>query len=1826
MRFIRRPLIAGETGVPVFSQPTMRGNVPGDTTTGEVPGLALPADLVVETESMGGIPITVTIPVNSTMTDIVALVHAALDAASDGFAEQQEGCLVLGTNGVGEGAFVRIQLATNDYDADGFPDDAAPALGLPQDPDPLGTVYAGDVQSSAIRAATQANPEGTRFLAQGEDRTAAAYNRALSQLAGNADFLYTQAKSSVAVPTIVELDATADAARFTFDADGFLEQIDLTDLETLDPSLDGRFFVGNLSRTSTLEEISRYWNVLDTSQRQLLGWDDTWDEPRRAVRVACVTRGSRGAVVPTFVDESSAPAAALLDTQDLTPAVDGRNALGVSRLKIDGLTIATIRRRTGVVVTLGGADGFITSGVVAGDVAVIVGAGVDVPFNHSGTYLVEHVVSEVELVLRPVSTDDLDALNPDDAATYGTFSVYSGGSWEKDVFITLDPPLARFPEDGKIRIVVGMERALGEVADAQLAYPGVRDASEVSAFVSQQLWNRQSLGGAYEGMAKGKGGGFYAEVSNRPPTFAFAADALPDEGLFIRGPYAGEVVDGDVLVADPADTFILSDVGCTVRVTGVADYPDEEHLVVSEFIDGAHVKLVGPPERMGTPLPTETVTYSVYQAAVVDLPAAERVVMVDVHGSPASSQFPHLGHLVQREQTNKTQSPPQLRTPGRGYLHLERAKRANSILAGLPVNIVEMDVASFVGGNVLEIGFNPEFSHTLRPEQGGDTKSVDGYQVAPSIVRILNGPQAGYYRLDRTQSTAGNYLELLYMDGTPPVFVDPGFTVLLAVYNLVLGTNVPLMGAYGTNAVTAAVSIYADGSAQDDDFTVGLGVAWDGEGSAIYSVLNNPEFLTGGPNNVGASGYHTYVKGWKPAHGAWYEFEAEAAGTTAERSVRTFTALGTSYYNDMTQLGSPLALVSDPYAWGAWLHQGGTDPALILTRGGSAGAGPGPVEVTGVPTAIVSVQDLTDGDQRGLHGEAINTHGAVYNAVGGVHSASGVGAHSWVSSIFDWTVDPNAQQYWNDTPYTELGAAGQILPADSSAASLPGHLNVPNYTRFPGIPHHGVLRTTNADALLYFDMALSKADQYKFLGHAVEIDGGDTYTIVGAESVDGITAYLALHAGAGGAVVLGDTLEDFRVLGRRWFKSHIDIADWFQVGTGLLTAVSKRWEAPLHTAGQFLYETYGRVDPAGAGVLVTDTEGALTPHQHLPVEGAGLSKEDVTLLPGIDDTPANFLALSAWNTRVSPTMPAPSAWQTPWTVATGQPRAPFGNIGLFSVAHPGSLLVDDIAIEDVAGGTPVTSNWAAYYGGCVAVYCTGAVAGATHTARAWLRGVRGVPTNLYALRARLVIQWDTGASNTKALVLALRKDDGTVVATHAAGTAAADSKPRLVEYDFTLADIYELPSDGVSDASLFDEGLHLTLDIPTRDYHQAANPIRVILLSLEPIGRPHRIAAPLDVHGTIRAHSLRYMSPVKGYQPISPVDVDLLQNTEYARLYGNRTTSADLTNPWYGVQEGKDVGLIEAGGSWYRPSFRRGLFFRKGLHSASITGYHPFFDPLWYVYITQAGGPAVDPTRLVLPGMTGFHVPLNPPHGSRLSSLHYGLSFSPCFFNGNARFQVWRKNALDLFSSTYVNWTTAATWGGYEGVAVKLYRYNTLNFGVSMQDDYPGDQTATYGFAEVLWTGEIDLSGDVESSFSTNVAAAAAGSGAGDFYSAETFKRGGHDLVQEVDTAAINDPACLIADRRHYGYFLAFEFFIGMRNLSGGSDTYDYSGDGIAELYWDAPVSEIQIAAETGHHFPAQQVGGPMNDDTTYPWAPVVKFRGARLGWVTDRGGHGGWG
>jgi hypothetical protein len=1117
--FLRRPQLQGNTDVPTHSQPYLQGTIRRDS-AGEIPGFAaavatVPADFVVETEATTSGPITITFSPGHSglLTDILATLNAALSGVAT--AVERDGCVRLVTNGVGDTvtgrAFVRVRPATTDWNGDGTADDCADILGFYTYPSPEATAYAGDIESAATRPVEQGNPNGTKLIARGEDRLSAAFNRGLAQLSTNADILHAAGYRTAAYPVKIAIDWTDPGwlGRFRYDASGAITQISLEDLTAEDPTLSGRIYVAGLHSDSTLREIARRFTVTNTAGQEVSAFDDVANEVR-SLRVAAVTRGENGFGAPTFTNEDSAPAIALPDTTGA--AADGKNALGVDRQKVGPTAITQILNGTNIVCdSLVVGTGFLSQGVAPGDLLVIAGSTIEIPYSNNGRFIVAGVVSEKEIIVRPYADDNVAPLNESTGGSFGTLTVSSGGEWETGLWVTFTPPIARFPEDDVLVLTVGLERdTLNQRRDSDTSTDDAsftRVEPDLTGFEIEQLWQRQGLSGAYAGMATDRtsDAGSVLHARSRPVTILAPNKSTPSAGSYVRGPFTGDLLGNGILRAESSpvpphpDSFTLADIGRVVKLSG-GPFVDLEPYLITEFIDGAHIRIAPIGVEVGSDVAGAAgVEYEVYEDVVEYPNVILELVAPDQGGDDIAKT--DVGILYLREQNNAAGPPTTpTRKHGQSLVHLERV--SVGYLAGTAVDIRTAVITSIrieSGTSVASVGFSVESFQNIFAMEGGDARTVEPPYNGASVFRIFNGPNAGYYIVKRTYST--NEIKLVSLDGSN-VLLDTAVatTQVGAFYNAHVSVGHTLAGKYGDVAYrTAKLRVFFDSLEQGEAHGVGLSVDWRGQGAGISAQLNDADFVAY-DSGVGASGYLMDAVLYAPAHGINLSVTGAESGETERRSARGLgvSADGHQLRTNPLDWGTegPEALTS----WGVHVHQNGEDPAVIITKGQDIDAAYSHPTGAALQVRLAQVPASADRVYR-ASGTAIDVTGSVYlrrpfteagvvtTPGGAFYSETGFSAGQYVVPFQQPYMVPDRSGFSSfDSGLfpTQLGNPDQVYPGFTNDPVAEVNLLPPDSSLF-AFHHIGVVHVID-DASFTNLINSGGIGAEKYVGTVLEID------------------------------------------------------------------------------------------------------------------------------------------------------------------------------------------------------------------------------------------------------------------------------------------------------------------------------------------------------------------------------------------------------------------------------------------------------------------------------------------------------------------------------------------------------------------------------------------------------------------------------------------------------------------------------------------------------------------------------------------------------------------
>lgn len=1857
--YVRRPVLEGNTDVPVQAQPYLQGTV-RKTSAGIVPGFAAlvataNADLVIESEAMGGGPTTVTFAAGHSdlLADILTTINAGVSGTAT--AVERDGCIRLQTVGVGETvlgvkSFIRVHPATTDYDADGVPNDCAALFGFACYPDPAATVTAGDIESAATRPVEQGNLPGTRFVARGEDRTSSAFNRALAQLALNADITRTAAIREAYYPVALTVDFSdpnwdVASGRLRFDGSGRVTQIKLSDLDAVNAQLSGRLYVGGLSRSSTLREISKYWGVTDSSGKELLVYDDTNSEIR-TLRVGAVTRGESGFGRPDFADEISAPAVLFADTADVAP--DGANVLGVARLKQPTTAITGINGKTNVVcsslstpgavpTTPTAGVGFLTHGISRGDIAVVSDATVTSPFCHNGNYYVEDVISEQELILRPLSDTDVESLNPSESGTFGNITIYSSGEWSSDIWVTFDPPLPRFPEDNQIVLTFGIEReTLNQREDEATSYTDTSSVQrtpsdpQLTGFQAQQFWQRQSLGGAYAGMSADRtaDAGSVIKARKRPVTIVAPEKTAPSAGTYVRGAFSGTLLSGGILVAEHAavpphpDTFTLSDVGRVVKLTGGA-LLDLEPFLISEFIDGSHVRLAPLGAAPGGELPSYgVVDYEVYDD-VVDYPGA-LLSLVAPDEDRDGNALADVGVLYVREQNNAS-APPAMptREHGRSLLHLERVS-VGYVSPGTATSIRTVVITGATATTVT-VGVGVESFQNIFAVEGGDTRPVEAPYNGGSVFRILNGPNAGFYLIQKT--TSANELTLRTLDGGS-VLLDTSVptTQIGAFYNAHVSVGHKLAGTgYGDVAYrTAKLRVFFDSLEQGEASGVGVSLDWRGSGAGITAQLNDADFVAY-DSEAGATGYVVDVQAYAPLTGVIRASLTSDKNATdvAKRTVRgsTLWTLSNSVdflLDDSTETawwaGTPEVDRENLLAWNTWLHQEGSDPTLIVTRGSGGSDADLPVgaQDAGFPSsrAMMVVRDLSL-TTTGIWG-ALDVLGAVYQqqtaeGLPGVYTEAGVGAGRWAAPIHKITQD--------NSDSSSLGLPDTVWAPESSSGIV--FLDSPDFSKF-SIPHVGVFRIdgvtfTQREALIgQRAYTLESGGKYRTIVGVLE-DAGDTYL-----AVEDSTSRTAISG-------VSDRTNNFRIVGNRWSQAYLHVAEFFRVGTAVTTGYEHIAKAStpytefekLPVVGTGLASTFDALnETAYEGYWSADlwphAQGILHPRSTLfgsSTEGSvasALGSAVSAIYDQYEEYDSGYPIPAFPNANVISNYAGASSGVT--IDGIDYPRT------LNDVYYGGNLGNHDfcLVLQNQLFTHGVSAAWDNSNGGVIRVAPALDSAGLSpttgsepfHVVELRQRGVTDVSyaAGTYRAHIRYVVRnRTTGAllSNTDVGVqFYIRGSESNVYDNEAFHYNT--SLTRAVSGDITTA-YREIFFTGVEkeqvgvfsenrSVAALEDAFHFAVSLYWTDAQKDAE-IWILDFGIQSLALPLQVNGPLRAAGTVSAPDFLYTGTRRGFVTVAPSQIGWLNSSEF--FQHKHSSAVPSENGYYFSQRAAYMGVGSVKGTTnfddttglpissavFRPLPAAAALFTNGVYGATFRTLQPFYDPVWYL---QSGDIDFEASQSTPCGPTGFMIPIDVPHGARITGIDLIAEVTksivawndplpeprvddpgdPTTVGMTYQFYVpdqfavpMHRDMEGIYSNGYQNsLKDMSTWT--RGFRVRLWRYRNASIYASKFGDpvykESGDRQISAGWPESIWSRTVELDGTVSTD-------------PGDTIPEPELLDLSWDLFRDADSTALDvdshDFRDLTADRRSYSYFFTVEFYAGARAVSSSSSYALYQAE-----------------------------------------------------------------
>jgi len=1190
-RFLRRPFLRGNTDSLVQGPPSLRSENRRDDATLAF-SFAVPARLSVRV-TIGGVATLRTVNLASNViNDVVTALNAPVTGLIDATASDEGGFLVITGHGTGDGAQLRVEPVV------GLPADAAPSIGFALHPDPLATSDGGD-RSYSPAGLNELNPAGTHYATGGEDVTAGVLNRAVDALAYNADYLAANLDRLIALPMVIDnIDPTAApwAARVVLSG-GDVAQVNLGGISAIDSGLSDRIYLGKgLSKLSTLRQISQYFAVVEegTLAEMMVG--------PKTVRVAAVTRGQRVVAAPTFIDEVTPPAGPVPDVAAWVP-MDGGNLLGVSFPKTGSVAISAVAYNTAIRST--GAT-FQADGVDVYDRVEVSGAGVDVPFNHDGTYQVESVYSDEMLLLRGAVPEDRGELN-DAAGVLGNVEVFSNSEFATDVWLSFDPPI---PAGKSFRLVVGGGYQLRTLPTDYLLKLAVSTSEEVDSLVQQViqemkgplvdstddfteapfahaipgnpfvysgpldgtgkplismefLHRRTTLQGAYDGQGLGGGGGFFVEVNWNAPEWNNRTPAVPSAHTEETQSGTGAtILAGNIVYADGAK-FTIDDVGRQIlivsKVSGALRL--RAAFVIIDYLDMEHV-VVEPGEWNPTVPSGGDYGYKVVSGRFDGFPAAMSTHVLQ------SDSYGRLGYVHEED-----------RVAGRAYGHHMLAVREATTHTDpaepeeLRHFVVEFSAVDAADGFV-HVNFAPGGTSNIRALAG----------VAPSysqsMIRLTDTENNDGWYLVTDIDGATQSLRLMNFDGSRPVFTPSAADGGRGhIYNQTQGFFLHRSG----NDFSRVGHTFFEDAIELQDTVNGtitqmgvLGVDWRGNSHGFFAYINDSDFVAYKRGDA-AVGSAAYLSSYMPANGleSWHSGAQEGddlspegnnPATALERGGWAGAFLADTYSMD----GS----AQDPLMRGTalYLAQQGTDSALVAVgwqNGGVHSTPPSPDDLTfvdGKATAVIAREDqwsmmqsgageflgaLYQWDPRSFWSEGGNLH----NMYGGIYTELPMGSRFSNSPIAVDATRYHTTAVDGTMKLARLGQPGQVLPPKHDSASFSVLLFPPDPTKS---------RSARSSGFLVWDGDASERkiteDPAAYIGQQMKLDAVDdqydgVYTIINVYIPEGENPRYWVEVLKEGVTLPTDIGENkASILGSRWHFANVDLESFAMLGTRRIEA------------------------------------------------------------------------------------------------------------------------------------------------------------------------------------------------------------------------------------------------------------------------------------------------------------------------------------------------------------------------------------------------------------------------------------------------------------------------------------------------------------------------------------------------------------------------------------------------------------------------------------------------------------------------------------------------
>lgn len=1701
--------------------------------------------------------------------------------------DSDEGCISVESVYSGHKAYIKILTKTT---VSAF--DPLPLMGLFADPHPSSFSQARDVDSSPVRPATQGNKHGTTFIARKEDRLSSGVNRALAGVALNSEHTQLQLTKPVAVGIQIEVDATIHASRLHLNSvTNTYEYIYLgpNGNDSIDQALDGRrVFVGGLNNASNIREIEGAFLIKSTENRSLLSDSLDYIRVGAVVSNSTVQPGTTTISSPSF-DSTGAVVSGtgLADSTSLYS--DYGNVLGEdipvhSSVAVSSFTTSTIKTSTSI------------SSAEVG-FKVVVSNSNPADYTNDGTYRITKVISDTEIEVEPVSSDEPKILNDQPNGSYTpTITISTGGEFIHHAILLFGPDLV-FPSNGKILISLYVESSIEEYG-ASFQQETLQARSLIVADYGV------SLGTSFDGLNPDLESGYH--ISQQKRGVEIASTLAQTHGMIdtADGPHTGEISGDWVLTAASGQFFYEDSLGSLFKV-------DNKWARAVKLIDFKTLQL-SPIRKIESISANTSATYYKYseQNGSVQLPSA-----VSAYNTAA----PGYVFIGESDSSSSTRQ--------KGFLHLTEitATADNTSLIG-------KTATTTFNSDLVTLDFNPIESGVIHPKL--PTTSSDPAPL-PTVVCISSGSTPGWYLVNSMTSTQIELTGIARNTGTVLALASETVNIHFFCQTLASQQFISHNGRSAFPALTVHGETGRDHQL-NSPLNYGLAVSWNSEGGGILSSVNR-NGLQG--NEDGSEGY--LFEGYlaPPADGIYLNIEGVSSATSSDlagsygleiiSSSEAYNINNISTYRSASQIPPKSSIRA---------HNSGGDSGLLLTRGAAS------PEFWDSPVAEIRQHSSIYGA-----GGALSVKGSWYSRYSAQVYLNGEDSVLSSNTIIPQSVSGEVPRIGSSKIIFTSSASMSRVDSDYSLFAVP-HDSVFSCAGGNSSPHEMAgqqLKVSYTSGNSFTGIVIAVKLVGSTLNIATDITSSDVFNNGNISKVEVLGSRFRLNA----------DIESYMLVGRSVGITESRLAAISRSGT---SANSSAVTPYLDLDDLFPYENFAVGLGYSPQFYTIDSFSGLNNNSsYNPTAADNLTAQDWTGDRETEFDTSSFMDLYPTyysSTFESGTKTPGGHAQFSFGDTILYPRTSYSNTDLTdnngTNSHGNPIEGACSIVNKGLLNSPINDSFFIRF---PTVYNTSTVPNRTDGPASldtrfveWFKAMQITPlvtdnvhelvyefcrlgpanfnSNNYSIQFKAVVgiqQYSADATNkieVTPVLLVIDQENEAITTVHEGTTVQLTSLFQTVQETLSKS-ILEEQSTRTFTPITTPEG-SLVLALKVRHYY-STNPTgsadttmnRFYVRSIEFVENSYPIRVPnLEAYGNIIAPNFQLSVWKSGGQTISPAHVDLFTE-ETPMPFATHPTDADADYPFrYGRIGANGVGAIkDSSGQWIRPTYSREYFFSKGTHAATINLYHPFHDPLWYAMTGQRifewqedptataalfsdidsltqwqpditdGGMA----KAIMPGPTGFTIPLNPPNGAILTSMDWNLFMQPSQGNqtNDADEECYGAFWADKPSATTsgsVNLNTSFAdytgsteynvnrWNRVAGVRISLYRYNCM--GTNQTDHYQdGFSTSLSSFragAELLWTTISSCLSDphqLNDSSGRHLVTGRPLRGSAKFYT--TGVEDNHPDIHDVigDSGGGLGPDMLregnnerfLVDTNNYSYFATITFYGGSR-MSLGSNSFSY--------------------------------------------------------------------